>query len=446
MVEQMYVQYFLPKHRKGKLPLLLWHGAGLTGVTYETTPDGREGWLNMFIRKGWDVYVSDAVERGRAGFASADVWPSEPIFLNYADPFERFRIGDGEGSWNADPAKAPGAAGKPVPGRGLRQLYEAGRATLALHRQGGRRRLRRAGGQGLPLRAAAAQPGRRVRLQGRGAAAGQGQGDRCGRVGDRRRRRQGGGAEEHAHADAVRRLCRPASPLGDVQENRYGICCRGARRRRNRRRDQPPRHRHQGQLAHADAGQEQCRDRRRHPDMDGREGLGRVTVFESSKSSGSEKRREGAMRRLGIVLAFSLAAGSALAQSKEPILLRDMGSFHVGGRVIEITGQPIKEIVFTPGGVPAKMDPNGKYQVEQMYVQYFLPQNRRGRLPLLMWHGGGLTGVTYETTPDGREGWLTYFIRKGWDTYISDAVERGRAGWTDTFKGEALSLPLGDPW
>src|SRR5262249_20832242 len=76
----------------------------------------------------------------------------------------------------------------------------------------------------------------------------------------------------------------------------------------------------------------------------------------------------------------------AWAQGKEPIALRDMGSFHVGGRVIEITGQPIKAIVFTPGGVPAKMDPNGKYQVEQMYVQYFLPQNRRGRLPLLMWH------------------------------------------------------------
>jgi len=105
MVEQMYVQYFLPKNRKGKLPLLMWHGGGLTGVSYETTPDGREGWLNMFIPKGWDVYVSDAVERGRAGFASPDVWPSEPIFLNYADPYERFRIGDGAGSWNADPAK-----------------------------------------------------------------------------------------------------------------------------------------------------------------------------------------------------------------------------------------------------------------------------------------------------------------------------------------------------
>ena len=88
------------------------------------------------------------------------------------------------------------------------------------------------------------------------------------------------------------------------------------------------------------------------------------------------------MRRLGIALAFSLAAGSALAQGKEPILLRDMGSFHVGGRYIEVKGQPIKEIVFTPGGVPAKIDPNGTYQVEQMYVQYFLVQNRKGKLPL----------------------------------------------------------------
>ncbi len=119
------------------------------------------------------------------------------------------------------------------------------------------------------------------------------------------------------------------------------------------------------------------------------------------------------MRRLVIVSALSLAAASAFAQTKASISLRDMGSFHVGGRVIDITGQPIKEVVFTPGGVPAKVD---------------------------------LTGVTYETKPDGGDGWLSYFIRKGWDTYISDAVERGRSGWTSTFKGEAVALPQGDPW
>jgi len=113
MVEQMYVQFFLPKNKKGKYPLLMWHGGGLTGVTYESTPDGRDGWLNMFVRFGWDTYVSDAVERGRSGFASADVWPDAPIFLTYQDPFERFRIGEGEGSWNADPSKRkllPGSA------------------------------------------------------------------------------------------------------------------------------------------------------------------------------------------------------------------------------------------------------------------------------------------------------------------------------------------------
>jgi pimeloyl-ACP methyl ester carboxylesterase len=115
MVEQMYVQYFLPKNKKGKLPLLMWHGGGLTGVTYETTPDGREGWANFFIRKGWDVYNSDAVERGRSGFASPDVWPSEPTFLPFADPFERFRIGQGEGSWSDDPAQRKVIPGSQFP-------------------------------------------------------------------------------------------------------------------------------------------------------------------------------------------------------------------------------------------------------------------------------------------------------------------------------------------
>ena len=140
----------------------------------------------------------------------------------------------------------------------------------------------------------------------------------------------------------------------------------------------------------------------------------------------------------------TLTVRNNTAQTALP--MRDMGSFHVGGRIVEITGKPVKEVVFTPGGVPAKVDPNGKYQVEQMYVQYFLPQNKKGKLPLLLWHGGGLSGVTYETKPDGKPGWLDYFIRAGWDTYISDAMERGRSGWSSTFKGEAMELPFNDPW
>src|SRR5436309_14648019 len=99
-------------------------------------------------------------------------------------------------------------------------------------------------------------------------------------------------------------------------------------------------------------------------------------------------------------LVFGLGLAPALADSREPIVLRGMGSFHVGGRVVEISGKPVREVVFSAGGVPAKVDTNGLYEVEHMYVQYFLPKDRKGKVPLLMWHGGGLTGPTYETTPD----------------------------------------------
>jgi pimeloyl-ACP methyl ester carboxylesterase len=148
----------------------------------------------------------------------------------------------------------------------------------------------------------------------------------------------------------------------------------------------------------------------------------------------------------GCLFALMLALAALPARADDDIVLRGMGSFHIGGRLVEVKGQPIKEVLFSPGGVPAKMDPNGTYQVEQMYAQYFLVQNRKGKLPLLLWHGGGLTGVTYETKPDGNPGWLNYFLRAGWDTYVSDAMERGRSGWTDKLKGEPVFLPLGDPW
>lgn len=142
-----------------------------------------------------------------------------------------------------------------------------------------------------------------------------------------------------------------------------------------------------------------------------------------------------------------LALLSACVQA--PIQLSQMGSFHIGGREVVITGKPVKEVLFSPGGVPAKVDPNGVYQAEQMYVQYFIPKDPRGKLPLLMWHGGGLTGVTYETTPDGREGWLNYFVKKGWATYNSDAVERGRSGWSmypDIFKTDPVFLTKENPF
>jgi pimeloyl-ACP methyl ester carboxylesterase len=137
------------------------------------------------------------------------------------------------------------------------------------------------------------------------------------------------------------------------------------------------------------------------------------------------------------------------AGGKPPVSLASWGSFHVGGKEHVVTGQPVKEVLFSPGGVPAKVDPNGTYLIGGMYAQYMIPADPRGRVPLLMWHGGGLTGVTWETTPDGREGWQHFFLRRGWPVYVSDAVERGRAGWTmipEATGGQPVFLTLDNPF
>jgi pimeloyl-ACP methyl ester carboxylesterase len=148
-----------------------------------------------------------------------------------------------------------------------------------------------------------------------------------------------------------------------------------------------------------------------------------------------------------LLAAALLAAAPALAQ--EPLAIREIGSLHVGGRIAEISGLPEREIVFSPGAPPLRVNPNGQFQVEQMYAQFVRLQNPRARHPLLLMHGGGLTGVTYETTPDGRPGWQMFFLRAGHDVFVADAMERGRAGWArfpEILPGEPLFRTMGEGW
>jgi hypothetical protein len=127
-------------------------------------------------------------------------------------------------------------------------------------------------------------------------------------------------------------------------------------------------------------------------------------------------------------------------QADHPALLvRDIGSFHIGGQWHTIAGWPLRQRVSTAGGPVHHVDPNGDIIAGQMYVQYVRLARPRGAAPLLLWHGGGMSGVTWETTPDGRAGWQMFFLRAGFDVFVSDAVERGRASWApypDVF-GEA---------
>jgi len=70
-VGQMYVRYMVPQGGDRNVPVVMVHGATLTGKSWETTPDGRMGWDEYFVRKGHPVYVPDQVGRGRSGFDQA---------------------------------------------------------------------------------------------------------------------------------------------------------------------------------------------------------------------------------------------------------------------------------------------------------------------------------------------------------------------------------------
>jgi pimeloyl-ACP methyl ester carboxylesterase len=103
-VNQMYVRYMVPQGADGNVPVVMVHGATLTGKSWETTPDGRMGWDEYFVRKGHPVYVPDQVGRGRSGFnqailnnvrAGAGQASALPPWLRFSDEvvWPNFRFG-----------------------------------------------------------------------------------------------------------------------------------------------------------------------------------------------------------------------------------------------------------------------------------------------------------------------------------------------------------------
>ena len=67
-VGQMYVQFQIPENRTQPYPVVMWHGGNQTGTNFTGTPDGRTGWADEFLRRGYAVYVVDQPGRGRSGY------------------------------------------------------------------------------------------------------------------------------------------------------------------------------------------------------------------------------------------------------------------------------------------------------------------------------------------------------------------------------------------
>jgi pimeloyl-ACP methyl ester carboxylesterase len=109
---------------------------------------------------------------------------------------------------------------------------------------------------------------------------------------------------------------------------------------------------------------------------------------------------------------------SHLYAQKKPIVIREQGSFAVGGSVIT-----------NPGTFdPIKRTPEGQtFHGDHAYVFYQIPVKAK-KMPLVLWHGFGQFSKTWETTPDGREGFQNIFLRRGYGVYLMDQPRRGNAG------------------
>lgn len=141
-------------------------------------------------------------------------------------------------------------------------------------------------------------------------------------------------------------------------------------------------------------------------------------------------------------VSVSLSACAVTNQSGKPapLVIQEQGSFAVGGTVLT-----------NPGTYdPVTMSPEGQtFHGDHAYVFYQIPVNAR-KLPLVFWHGYGQFSKTWETTPDGREGYQNIFLHRGFGVYLIDQPRRGNAGrgtqpgtltpvadeqkWFDTFR------------
>ena len=131
---------------------------------------------------------------------------------------------------------------------------------------------------------------------------------------------------------------------------------------------------------------------------------------------------------LGLLVAAGFGSG---ALADQPLVIKQQGSFMAGGTVVSTPG------VFNPmSPTPAGQTLSG----DHTYVQFEIPQGSTKQNAALMW--GSFVGNSWETTPDGREGFEQIFLRQRWSVYVADRPRMGRAARTTV--GQTITPTAGD--
>lgn len=135
------------------------------------------------------------------------------------------------------------------------------------------------------------------------------------------------------------------------------------------------------------------------------------------------------------LLTAALPLSAAFAFDK-PVLLEEQGSFFAGGTVRQEAGSFDYQ-------KPA--DPQGQtLHGDHAYVFYQKPVKAH-KYPLVFLHGAGQSAKTWETTPDGRDGFQNIFLSRGYTTCLVDQPRRGKAG-NSTLPENIAATPWDQLW
>jgi pimeloyl-ACP methyl ester carboxylesterase len=121
-----------------------------------------------------------------------------------------------------------------------------------------------------------------------------------------------------------------------------------------------------------------------------------------------------------ILAALAAAIGSGAAPSDPPLQLARDGYFYVNAKTTTVDGKT--------------------FVTDQMYVEVRVPARQTRPYPIVMVHGGTMSGVNFTGTPDGREGWAQYFVRQGYAVYVVDQPGRGRSGYLAATYGPSRNV------
>ncbi len=100
-IDHANVFYQIPVNDNGK-PIVYLHGYGQSRMGWMTTPDGREGWSDLFLKKGHAAFLVDQPRRGEAGATTSmtkdgflDAWAEDSKDYKPGDQawYTHFRIG-----------------------------------------------------------------------------------------------------------------------------------------------------------------------------------------------------------------------------------------------------------------------------------------------------------------------------------------------------------------